>query len=110
MKWTEALEIGGNIAEIITALVAAVAYGRYVYSRWHKRIRLEYYLELQKGMSKGGDRGARSIVDLMAALKMTEAEILDAAFRSRRVKGTIPLVPMGAPLRMDLEYDAEGSN
>lgn len=104
------LEVIAQVASIATAGIAAVAYGRYLYDRRQKRLRLEHHLKDQKTKSKGGDRGQRSIVDLMAALGMSEAEIMDAAFQSRSIKRIVALVPMGAPPRIDLEYSAENSN
>jgi len=110
MTYAHLLEIASQWAAILTAVVAGSAYGRYLFERRQKRLRLERHLKNQKAGSKGGDHGQRSIVDLMAALGMTEAEIMDAAFRSLCIKRTVALVPMGAPPRMDLEYSAQSSN
>jgi hypothetical protein len=110
MTWLQWLQALASLGSVVTAAVAALAYGRYLYERRQKRLRLERHLKTQKAGSKGGDRGQRSIVDTMVALGMTEADVLDAAFRSRRIKRSQGLVPSGAPPRIDLEYAGPNSN
>ncbi len=72
-----------NIAAIITALVAAFGYGFYICDRFCKRRHLEKYLKSEK--EKEEDRGQRSLLHLMAKLGMTEAELLQASFRSKNI-------------------------
>ena len=98
------LEAAANIAAVITAVVATLAYGRFLYERCQKRQRLEAYL---KGDAQ---RGGRSLLDLAATLGMTETEIMDAAFRSQHIRRTVTTDLMGSPSKMLLEYDRQTSN
>jgi hypothetical protein len=49
-------------------------------------------------------------MDLMAALGMTEAEIIDAAFRSRHIKRHATSALYGSDSKLFLEYSDESSN
>jgi hypothetical protein len=69
-----------NIAAILTALVALGASVFYGWDRRRKRRQLEAYLKAEK--ATGGNQGQRSILHLMAKLGLTEAELLQASFRS----------------------------
>lgn len=98
------LEPAANVAAIITAIVATLAYCRFLYERSQKRQRLETYLK------NDAYRGGRSLLDLAATLGMTEIEIMDAAFRSRCIRRTVTAELYGAPSKMLLEYDRLNSN
>ena len=74
------LETSASIAEILTALVAALAYGRYLWDQDDKKRRLEKYLKSEKLQNPGKQN--HTILHLMAELRMTQEEILRAAFRS----------------------------
>jgi hypothetical protein len=78
------LGMASNWAAILTAIVAVWAYGRYVWIRHQKRTSLEEYLKAEK--AHGTDKGQRTILHLVAHLSMTENDVLDAAFRSKRVR------------------------
>ena len=79
------IELGtiANVAAILTALVAAYGYGAYRMDQHGKRGSLEQYLKSEKEKRK--DRGQRSLLHLMAKLGMTEAELLQASFRSKHI-------------------------
>jgi hypothetical protein len=51
-------------------------------------MRLENYLRTTPGKRGQSDKGQRTILHIVARLRMTEAEILDAAFNSKRIKAT----------------------
>jgi hypothetical protein len=68
-----------NIASIITAAIAGAAAFWYLYRRRQKRLRLENYL---KAEAADNDR-LHGLTHLAAELGLTEAEIVDLAFRSR---------------------------
>ena len=106
MAWESCLGIIANGAAILTAAVAVFAYGRYEWRRWDKRDRLERHLKAEK--AKGENQGQRSIKHLMAKLRMTENDILDAAFRSKRV--TCRATTNSEDFVVDLlfEYTGEG--
>ena len=73
-----------NIAAIFTALIAAYGYGSYRIDRYLKDSRLVEYLKSEKNVKE--DKGQRSLLHLMANVGMTEAEILQASFRSKHIK------------------------
>jgi hypothetical protein len=89
MTWAEAipwLERTSNFAAIMTAVVAVVAYGGYWCDRRSKRRRLENYLRDVKEAGRGsstGDQGMRSVMHLMARLRMTDNDVLRAGFDSK---------------------------
>lgn len=102
LQW---LEAAANVASIATAIIAVWAGGWYLCQRRQKRLRLENYLKAVKENAVPMGSGQRTPLQLMAALGMTEAEIVDLSFRSRciqRVAGTIDPV-------MGLEYSRERS-
>ena len=80
------LSIASNVASILTAFVAIVAYVRYQCERSNKRRRLEQYLRDERGM---GDKGQRTMTRLIAKVGLTESDIFDAAFSSKHIKRTI---------------------
>jgi hypothetical protein len=75
-----------HVATIATAVVAVWAFGAYRWGRWKKRVMLEEYLSKERPRGRYGiDTGQRTIIHLMAELRMSEAEILEAAFKSRKI-------------------------
>jgi hypothetical protein len=84
MNW---LEVGAQIAEIGTAVVAIIGSGLYALNLVRKRIALEKYLRAQKREKPFGadDHGRRTIKHLVAHLKMSDEEVLKAAFRSKKI-------------------------
>lgn len=87
MQYVDFLEIVASWASIITALVAVVAYGNFVCYRRSQVKAVEKYLASEKALEN--DKGQRSVTHLMARLKMTEAEVLGAAFRSKRIRSVV---------------------
>ena len=84
MTYSRFLEVTAHWAAILTAGVAVLAYGRYLYERCQKRLRLEAYLKTEK--ETGRDKGQRTVLHLVARLGMTETEVVDAAFRSKCIR------------------------
>ncbi len=84
------LEICSQIAEIVTAIVAFLVSAYYFIDLCVKRRRLVDYLKKEKDTKPRrydpGDNGRRSTWHLVAALRMSEDEILKAAFRSDKIK------------------------
>jgi hypothetical protein len=76
-----------DVATILTFLGAVFAYGKYLCDRARKRWRVETYLKGEKMKNK--DQGQRSLLNIMAALALTEADILQAAFDSKKIKPRI---------------------
>jgi hypothetical protein len=99
MTGQEGLEVVANVASIVTAIVAAFAWGYYRCDLHRKRVALENHLkdEKEKGLVKKDkdvakkrkgreiDRGQRTVRHLTAALAMTKDDVLRAAFDSKHV-------------------------
>jgi hypothetical protein len=72
-----------NIAAVVTGIVAAAAGLNVLWRRHWRRVRLEGYLKRERN-ENGGHGGIRNIVHLMGNCSMTEAQVLEAAFYSRK--------------------------
>ncbi|MDV4159308.1 hypothetical protein [Rhizobium brockwellii] len=101
----ESLEVIANLASILTALVAVWAFGHYQLTRWRHRRRLEEYLRGERGM--GYDGGQRTVLHLVAQLGMSEAEIIDAAFRSKVIDRKVSKDEEGRADCLFLVYKAD---
>ena len=102
MAYGGMLEIAANWAAILTALVATVAYLRFVGAQWQRRYALEAYLREEKRSRH--DDGRRTVIHLMANLAMTEAEVLHAGFQSNRVSAVPGVDDQGRAVRLYFEY------
>lgn len=80
------LEKCANVAEILTALVAAVFYIGLRWRRWSQMRTLENYLRGDKANAKPPFTGKRTVVHLMAQLRLTEDEVYQASFRSDHIR------------------------
>ena len=100
-----ALGMAANWAAILTAIIAVLAYGRYEWSRCQKRLRLEKHLKAEK--AKGTDKGQRTVLHLVAHLSMSEDDVLDAAFRSKRVQCVTTSDQEGYVSKLLFEYVGE---
>jgi hypothetical protein len=81
------LEAIANLASILTAFLAAGAWIYYTDDRCRKRRKLENYLKGEK--DKNTDQGQRTMIHLMSKLRMSQDDILRAAFHSQTVKCTV---------------------
>jgi hypothetical protein len=95
------LEAAANIASVITALIAGSAGGWFLYQRRQKRLRLENHL---RGTGDSNSYHLRPVIYLAAELGMTEAEIIDLAFRSRHIHRAVPPAFMGNTPQIALRY------
>jgi len=84
---TDWLSKAANVAQILTGLGAAWAYGSYRCDRWRKKRRVEDYLKGEK--ERKVDQGQRSPLNIMVALALTEADVLQAAFNSKKINPRI---------------------
>ncbi len=107
MTYSRILETTSHWAAILTACVAVLAYGRYLYERRQKRLRLEDYLKAEK--EAGQDKGQRTVLYVVAQLGMTETEVVDAAFRSKCIRRLVSVDERGHAKGLMLEY-APGAN
>ena len=83
-----------NLASIVTALIAEFVYVRFECRRRQKLKALENYLKPCPMTLGADDTGVRTILHLMAELRMTESEILDAAFRNPNVTSYTAVDPL----------------
>jgi len=80
------LDMLDHVAAIATAIVAVWAFAAYRFGNWKKQRMLEEYLAKERpGRRYAIDTGQRTIIHLMAELRMSEAEVLQAAFTSKKV-------------------------
>jgi len=87
MSYTGIVSVVSDWAAILTATVAVVAYGKYLCHQRSQTKALEEYLKAEKNIPD--NKGQRTITHLMARLSMTEAEVVRASFRSKKVKSFI---------------------
>jgi hypothetical protein len=97
------LEVLANVAAILTAIVAVWAYGRYLWVQRQRRLRLEHHLREERHV---GNQGHRTLLHLVAHLGMSEAEIIDAAFKSKVIRRRVSVDDQGRANRLLLEYDS----
>jgi hypothetical protein len=84
MNW---LNAASDIATITLAIVGIGAYGWYQIDLFVRRRRLEAFLKGEvKGKRHKDDLGQRTVLFLASQLRMTEAEVLEAGFRSKKIK------------------------
>ena len=94
-----------DLASILTAIAAVAAWAYFLLARYRKRLRLERYLKGAKARAAHGKKGQHTIIHLMAECGMTEAEILDAAFRSRKIDRPVRVEgASGRAVEILLEY------
>ncbi len=96
------LEIAADIASIATAIVAVWAYGRYRCLLRRKRVDLEEYLKSEK--DKKIDQEQRTLLHLSRALALSQSDILQAAFDSKKIEPRIETGSDGKAKRLLLEY------
>lgn len=81
------LDAASDIATVIMAVVAIGAYGWYQFDIFRKRQELEAFLKSEvKGKRNKDDLGQRTVLFLASQLRMTEAEVLEAGFKSKKIK------------------------
>lgn len=102
MNYMQMLELAAHGAAILTAVVAVWAWVRYLCDRYKKRLELESHLRMEKALGK--NKGQRTLLHLTAKLGMTEADILDAAFRSKHICRRVTTDEDGMAKRLMLEY------
>lgn len=96
------LGVAADWAAILTAGIAALAYGRFLMAQHSRKRALEQYLREEK--LAGVDEGRRTIMHLMANLSMAEAEVLQAGFQSDRIEAKPGVDDQGRAVRLYFEY------
>lgn len=102
MAYKDCLEILAGWAAILTAIVALIGYGRFWHAQRKRRVELESYLREEKLMSR--DNGRRSVMHLMANLSMTESEVLQSGFQSKKISSSPGQDERGRADRIYFEY------
>lgn len=102
MAFESTLGIVADCAAVLTAVVAVIGYGRYLLTTCQKRRRLEAYLRNVKIAGEG--QGQRTILHLMRHVKLTESEILNAAFSSDRIQPVLAQDDEGRASAILFEY------
>lgn len=84
----ETLEIASDFASVATAIVAVLAYGRYVVDRRLKRHVVERFLkdEMAARDDPATDGGGRTAMFIGAEVGLTEADVMQAALSSKRIR------------------------
>lgn len=105
IDYVATLSMAANWAAILTALVAVIAGGRYIYEQRARRRALEKYLRDKKLNPDGLER--YTVMHLMAHLAMTEAEVLHAGFHSNKVRAVPGEDKQGRAVRIYFEYSGD---
>ena len=102
MNYQVQLGIVANWAAILTAVIATIAYGRFLHAQFSQKNALENYLRTEKETAIDG--GQRTVLHLMSNLSLTEAEVLSAAFRSKKIHPAVSVDEKGHADRIMFEY------
>jgi hypothetical protein len=88
MDWRWYLSVVSDLAQVVICVLLVGAGSLYFWPKRSRRVRLERYLETvrRNAETRGGrGNGARGVAELMSACLMTEAQILEAAYSSRKI-------------------------
>ena len=91
-----------NWAAILTAVIATVAYGKYLYDRHAMTKKLSNFLRKAKIKDPGTSK--KTPLYLSAELGMTEAEIFASAFRTKKVTTALSYDEKGRAKLLLFEY------
>jgi hypothetical protein len=112
--WRFTAEMLANGASILTAIIAAFFFVQFHLGRRWKRQRLEAYLkkrredELEANKTRPPTQkkeGKHSLLHLLENVGMTEAELVDASFRSKTIVRTTGRDENGMAAVLMLMYD-----
>ena len=104
MDYASLLSVLSNWAAILTAVIAVMAYVQFVVFQWVRRRRLEAYLRTVQNEG----RGQKTVLHLMRNLRMTEAEVLAAGLRSKKVDPVVKPNEDGLADKLLFVYVGEG--
>ncbi|MBV9992692.1 MAG: hypothetical protein JOZ72_15540 [Alphaproteobacteria bacterium] len=117
MNWSslnDLLSTLANFSAVATALIAVGASALYFYRGAARRRALEGLLKRERAHDEEysfAGNGDRTILYLMAHLAMSESEILNAAFSSRRIKRWLANDPgSGRSTAIYFQYDPKGGS
>jgi len=81
------LEVVANLAEILTAVIAGIAYLSYKHDQDKKREKLEVYLRSERQANPA--KHTHTILNVMAEVALTYDEILKASFKSSHIERVV---------------------
>lgn len=100
----------GDAGSIVTAAIAVWAAVTYKWRACDRRKRLEDYLREEKEKVTGDDKGQRSLLHLSARLGISESELVDISFRSKKIARRVTTnSSTGLADKLLLEYVGNGS-
>lgn len=105
MGYGEVLAIAANCAAVLTAAIAILGYRKFRLDRSKRRKALEEYLREEKSL--GLDQDKRTVLHLMSNLAMTEAEVLQAGFDSKKIRSSPGIDDHGRANCVFFEYDGD---
>ena len=91
MTWDVVLGVIANVAAVATAVVAVIAYGGYRYGISDRRTKLKDKLKAVAADHPNPqtfDLPSVSVLDLMLELRMTEAQVFEAALGDKEIVAT----------------------
>lgn len=95
------LDIASDLATILTAVIAAGAWFQFQWERHQRRTRLERHLR----RARDPNGNPATVAELVVDLGMGENDILDAAFRSKRIRRCHRVEgASGRTVAVELEY------
>lgn len=94
MTFLEGLSAFGDVATILTAVVAVAVSGRFYWNARDRRIRLEKYLARSIRSGRPALYRKHSLIHLAAELGMTEAELSHAGFTSKVIERSVGWDPV----------------
>lgn len=95
-NWQWLLSVAANVAQAVTGIVAGIAAAFFFCQRMKRRHKLENYLlrARRSAESPGGEgKGMQTAIHLMGNCAMTEAQVLEAAFASNKIKSWVATDP-----------------
>jgi hypothetical protein len=81
--WADAASVATFILALAGASIGFASFVWVLWDRLQKRLKLERYLKAEKEKKK--DNGRRSILRIISDLGLTEDEIVQLSFRSKRI-------------------------
>jgi hypothetical protein len=76
-----------DIASIATAIVAVIAFGSYRWTIWRRKRKVERLLKQKISERRtGSDGGSLTVQQLAAFGNLTEAQVIEATSRSRKIE------------------------
>ena len=106
VQLNEVADVFSVAAGAVVILGASYAFWEYSIARWLRERRLVQHLKDE--LDRGADRGQRTVMQLMRELSLKEQQVLDAGFRSRRIRPLVAVDPDSGHARAILFQHRDG--